>query len=270
MNNVLKETAEVTLLSLITKKTIQPLWTQLWTFAQMVFNCWLAVAAALGPHVGNCEVAFEIAVVICVKAIGTSKASCMPLDMMSTSKPGRPRILAILKIFKLLMIFVACWASCWSCAAWLLMFSTLAYAENKLLINGVAQFWTFVPVEITLKLYTVMDMKQYRYTLRFPPTPYQQSEYKVIYELMCWLSGSLTCRLPNVMRSPPARRSLVSSITVDWFLAPRRWGFYLKSNLLNSQTMVTTGILPPTRKIPMVEPGIEPGTSWSVVRSSEH
>jgi len=43
----------------------------------------------------------------------------------------------------------------------------------------------------------------------------QQSEYKVIYELMCWLSGSLTCGLPNVMRSPPARRSLVSSITVD-------------------------------------------------------
>ena len=35
----------------------------------------------------------------------------------------------------------------------------------------------------------------------------QQSEYKVFYELMCWLSGSLTCRLPNVMRSPPARRS---------------------------------------------------------------
>ena len=35
----------------------------------------------------------------------------------------------------------------------------------------------------------------------------QQSQYKVFYELMCWLSGSLTCRLPNVMRSPPARRS---------------------------------------------------------------
>ena len=43
----------------------------------------------------------------------------------------------------------------------------------------------------------------------------QQSEYKVFYKLMYWLSGSLTCRLPNVMRSPPARRSLVSSITVD-------------------------------------------------------
>ena len=35
----------------------------------------------------------------------------------------------------------------------------------------------------------------------------QQSEYKVFYKLMCWLAGSLTCRLPNVVRSPPARRS---------------------------------------------------------------
>ena len=34
--------------------------------------------------------------------------------------------------------------------------------------------------------------------------------------------------------------------------------------------MVTTGILPPQGKIPMVEPGIEPGTSWLVVRSSDH
>jgi hypothetical protein len=37
--------------------------------------------------------------------------------------------------------------------------------------------------------------------------PYQQSEYWVFCELMCWLSGSLTCRLPDMMRSPPARRS---------------------------------------------------------------
>ena len=39
------------------------------------------------------------------------------------------------------------------------------------------------------------------------PPPFQLSEYKVFYEVMCWLSGSLTCRLRNVMRSPPARRS---------------------------------------------------------------
>ena len=35
----------------------------------------------------------------------------------------------------------------------------------------------------------------------------QQSEYKVFYKLMCWLARSPTCRLPNVVRSPPARRS---------------------------------------------------------------
>ena len=34
--------------------------------------------------------------------------------------------------------------------------------------------------------------------------------------------------------------------------------------------MVTTGILPLQGKIPMVEPGIEPGISWLVVRSSDH
>jgi hypothetical protein len=35
----------------------------------------------------------------------------------------------------------------------------------------------------------------------------QQLEYKVFCKLMCWLAGSLTCRLPNVMWSPPAKRS---------------------------------------------------------------
>ena len=34
--------------------------------------------------------------------------------------------------------------------------------------------------------------------------------------------------------------------------------------------MVTTGILPPQGKSTMVEPGIEPGTSWLVVRSSDY
>ena len=34
--------------------------------------------------------------------------------------------------------------------------------------------------------------------------------------------------------------------------------------------MVTTGILPLQGKIPIVEPGIEPGTSWLVVGSSDH
>ena len=78
----------------------------------------------------------------------------------------------------------------------------------------------------------------------------QQSEYKVIYKLMCWLSGSLTCRLPNVMKSPPPRRSLVSSIIVDWFLAPRRWGFYLKSKSTNYPDHGHHEDPPPTRKNP--------------------
>jgi hypothetical protein len=34
---------------------------------------------------------------------------------------------------------------------------------------------------------------------------HQQSEYKVLYKLMCWLG--LVCRLTSMMRSPPARRS---------------------------------------------------------------
>jgi hypothetical protein len=35
---------------------------------------------------------------------------------------------------------------------------------------------------------------------------------------MCWLAGSLTCRLPNVV-SPLQRGDLVSSITIDvWLL----------------------------------------------------
>ena len=92
----------------------------------------------------------------------------------------------------------------------------------------------------------------------------------ILYELICWLSGSLTCRLPNVVRSPPARRSLMSSITVDWFLAPHKWGFNLKFKSTNYPDHGHYGDPPPTRKIPMVEPGIEPGTSWSVVRSSDH
>ena len=35
----------------------------------------------------------------------------------------------------------------------------------------------------------------------------QQSEYEVFYKLMRWLAGSLTCRLLNMIRSLPARRS---------------------------------------------------------------
>ena len=44
----------------------------------------------------------------------------------------------------------------------------------------------------------------------------------------------------------------------------------LSLNLLTTQTMATTGIFPCKGKIPMVEPGIEPGTLWLVVRDPDH
>jgi hypothetical protein len=34
--------------------------------------------------------------------------------------------------------------------------------------------------------------------------------------------------------------------------------------------MVIMGILPYQEKIPMVEPGIEPRTSWLIVRNTDH
>ena len=47
-------------------------------------------------------------------------------------------------------------------------------------------------------------------------------------------------------------------------------GGALSLNLLTTQTMVTTGNLSLQGKIPMVELGIEPGTSWLVVRDTDH
>ena len=80
---------------------------------------------------------------------------------------------------------------------------------------------------------------------------------------MCWLSV--------VVRSPPARRSLswIQSLLIELRLLVTEVS-NLSLILLTTQTMVTTGILPLQGKIPMVEPGIEPGTSWLVVRSSDH
>jgi hypothetical protein len=40
--------------------------------------------------------------------------------------------------------------------------------------------------------------------------------------------------------------------------------------LVTTQTMVTTGILPYQGKMPMVEPGIEPKTSWLAIRNTDH
>ena len=66
----------------------------------------------------------------------------------------------------------------------------------------------------------------------------------------------------SMVRSPPARRSLswIQSLLIDFWLLVAEVST-LSLNLLTTQTMVTTGIPPPTRKIPMVEPGIEPRTS---------
>ena len=56
-----------------------------------------------------------------------------------------------------------------------------------------------------------------------------QSDYKVFYKLMFWLAGSLTCRLPNMMWSPPARKSR-RSVRIDCCMAPHSWGFYITHN----------------------------------------
>ena len=81
-------------------------------------------------------------------------------------------------------------------------------------------------VRLQSKIY-LTRMQVYKFFLQFSFLSFnQQSECKVFYKPMCWLSGSLTCRLPNVMRFPRARRSLVSSVIIEWCLAPRRWGFY--------------------------------------------
>ena len=55
-----------------------------------------------------------------------------------------------------------------------------------------------------------------------------------------------------------------------WYIG--RWGARrgLKSRSTNYPDHGHHGDPPPTRKIPTVEPGIEPGASWLVVRSSEH
>jgi hypothetical protein len=45
---------------------------------------------------------------------------------------------------------------------------------------------------------------------------------------------------------------------------------FLKTKSTNYPDHGHHGDPPPSRKIPMAKPGIEPGTSWLVVRSSDH
>jgi hypothetical protein len=68
----------------------------------------------------------------------------------------------------------------------------------------------------------------------------------------------------------PMRRSYV--VRMRWmviheFEVP---GGALTKILLNYSDHGHNGNLPPQEKIPMVDAGIEPGTSWSVVRNSDH
>ena len=66
------------------------------------------------------------------------------------------------------------------------------------------------------------------------------------------------------------RRSYV--VPMVWGGDIGRWGARrgLKSKSTNYPDHGHHGDPPPTRKIPMVEPGIEPRTSWLVVRSTDH
>ena len=76
-----------------------------------------------------------------------------------------------------------------------------------------------------------------------PPAIISNQSTWVLYELMCWLSV--------VVRSPPARRSLswIQS-TVDWCMAPREWGFDLKSNSTNYPDHGHHGDPPPHKENP--------------------
>jgi hypothetical protein len=78
-----------------------------------------------------------------------------------------------------------------------------------------------------------------------------------------WCAGWLT------WWSPLQRDLLwVQSLLIE-ILAPRRLGFYLKSKSTNYPDHGHHEDPTPTREIPMVELGIEPGTSWLVARSSD-
>ena len=56
----------------------------------------------------------------------------------------------------------------------------------------------------------------------------------------------------------------------EWYIGRSGARRGLKSRFTNYPDHGHHGDPPPTRKIPMVEPGIETGSSWLVVRSSDH
>ena len=67
-----------------------------------------------------------------------------------------------------------------------------------------------------------------------------------------------------------AQLRCTSDVSGDMYMKMRYQDGPLSLNLLTTQTMVTMGDLPLPGKIPTVEPGIEPGTSWLVVRNPDH
>ena len=61
-----------------------------------------------------------------------------------------------------------------------------------------------------------------------------------------------------------------SDVSGDMYMKMRYQDGPLSRSLLTTQTMFTTGIFPYQEQIPKVEPGIEPRTSWLVVRNFDH
>ena len=153
MNYVLKKAAEVTLLSLITKKTIQPLWTQFWTVVKMLSNCWPATVATLVAHMGICCIAFGTPVASVAISIGRDVVICAIWAAMVISMPGSERAF---------QGFSAVWISCWICVVTLLMVIKSMNALYTLVVTFVTQVWTSVTVETKVKLYTLTDVKQDR------------------------------------------------------------------------------------------------------------
>ena len=83
---------------------------------------------------------------------------------------------------------------------------------------------------------------------------------------MSWCAGCLSWWGP--LQRGDLCRGFNQLLTDVWLLV--REVSNLSLIQLTTQIMVTTGILPLQGNIPVVEPGIEPGTSWLVVRSSDH
>ena len=90
----------------ITKKTIQPLWVQLKTFAGMVINCAAAVTNALAPHIAISPTAIGNFVDIYVTSVVTFVISCMAVDMLF----GRVKMVGI--GLKILMFFIVLCIPC--------------------------------------------------------------------------------------------------------------------------------------------------------------